>query len=99
MQDNTHCHVERIGKAPSTQEMATLTRTRLQIEGLGCANCARRVENALISLYGVVAASVDPAAGLALVERNPRLVNVTDLTQAVAGAGNDSRHQYRAHEL
>lgn len=99
MPDNTHCHVETVSKVPSKQELATLTRTRLQVQGLGCGNCARRVENALVHLYGVVTASVDPTAGLALVEHNRQFVSATDLTQAVAGAGNDGRHKYRAHQL
>jgi copper chaperone CopZ len=66
---------------------------------MGCPNCAARVRNSLLGLKGVTEADVDHLTGTADVEFNPNLVEVSALLEAVAGAGADGRHRYRAFRL
>ena len=66
---------------------------------MGCPNCAARVRNSLIALTGVVEAYVDHTAGMAQVNFNPNLTNLPALVEAVAQAGGDGRHEYRAQLL
>lgn len=94
MDDN--CHVDPIHKTASAEERTTLTTTMLVVSGMGCPNCAARVRNSLLSLYGVSEAYVDHGAGIAEVVFNPELTTVPALIGAVARAGGDGRHAYRA---
>lgn len=91
-----NCHVEAITKQSSSEERANLTGATLEILGMGCPNCANRVQNSLLRLRGVVGAHVDHISGLGLVQFNPLLVSETQLMRAVAAAGGDGRHEYRA---
>ncbi|MBI3362269.1 MAG: heavy-metal-associated domain-containing protein [Chloroflexi bacterium] len=94
MDDN--CHVEPIQKVATAEEQQATTTTLLVVWGMGCPNCAARVRNSLISLDGVVEAHVDHMVGLAQVEYNPHLTAIPSLINAVARAGGDGRHEYRA---
>ncbi len=67
--------------------------------GMGCANCAARVRNSLLSLSGVVNVCIDHNAGVAGVVFNPDLATVKMLIDAVANAGRDGRHEYGARLL
>jgi copper chaperone CopZ len=91
-----NCHVPRMEKSATRQELAVTQTVRLGISGMGCPNCAARVRNGLISLAGVVEAAVDHVTGTAGVIFNPELVSVEDMLIAVARAGNDGKHNYRA---
>ena len=97
MEEN--CHVDSIVKIPSVAERQKTEMTLLAISGMGCPNCAARVRNSLISLNGVVDATVDHVAGVAKVAFNPELVEVEMLINATARAGNDGRHKYGAQLL
>ena len=57
------------------------------VEGMRCAACAARVEEALRRLPGVLSAEVNPATGMARVEFVPTLVTRDGLAAAVAEAG------------
>jgi P-type Cu+ transporter len=59
----------------------------LDIEGMTCASCVRRVERALTKQEGVASAYVNLAARTATVHASPAAVNVTPLIKAVEAAG------------
>lgn len=90
------CHVEPMQKNVRVQEFEGSAIIRLAVWGMGCPNCAARVRNGLLSLRGVLQASVDHVLGAADVRYDPRRTTVEDLIDAVAGAGGDGRHNYRA---
>ncbi|WP_072388041.1 heavy metal translocating P-type ATPase [Hyphomicrobium sp. CS1BSMeth3] len=64
------------------------TRTELAIEGMTCASCVARVERALASTPGVVAARVNLATERATVEGS---IDAALLIKAVENAGYDAR--------
>lgn len=94
MDDN--CHIDPIQKTATAEERRATTTTLLAVWGMGCPNCAARVRNSLLRLNGVVEAYVDHTTGLAQVEFNPNLATTPALIGAVAQAGGDGRHNYRA---
>ncbi len=73
----------------------------LEISGMSCASCVRRVESALTSVAGVGTASVNLVSKLARVEGEP--VSPAALIDAVAKAGYEARvvaadpHAHHAH--
>ncbi len=79
--------------------MATAIAAFLGVSGMGCPTCTIRVRNGLLSLGGVLSADVFLQNGVAVVAFDPSLVTVDNLVSAVAGAGNDGRHNYEAHLL
>ena len=91
-----HCHVEVVERKPSFEELADISEAKLLVSGMGCANCALRVRNALVMRQGVVDAQVDHSSGQALVHFNPGMLGLDDLIDAVSTAGNGSHHRYRA---
>lgn len=91
-----NCHVDPIQKMPTAEEQATIQTVLLAVRGLGCPNCAARVRNSLLSLNGVIDAEVSHTIGVARVEFNPDLTDIPALANAVAQAGGDGRHEYRA---
>lgn len=91
-----HCHVDTLNKTPTAEEQAQIRTVVLAVWGMGCPNCAARVHNSLVSVRGVTAAFVDHQAGAAEVFYNPGLTDTAALVQAVARAGGDGRHEYRA---
>lgn len=94
MSDN--CHVEPLRKKVSTEEINEARMATLAVEGMGCVHCATRVRNSLLSLDGVVSANIDLLKELALVDYIPTRTNPEALIQAVAAAGHDGHHNYRA---
>jgi copper chaperone CopZ len=93
------CHVEPVQKIATAEEKQATAVMLLGVQGMGCPNCAARVRNSLLRLTGVTEADVDHLTGTADVEFNPELVTITALFDAVAQAGNDGRHHYRAYRL
>ena len=93
------CHVEPIQKIITADEQKNVELALLAISGMGCPNCANRVRNSLLSLYGVVDAYVDYAVGIAQVSFNPNLETIEDLLSVISRAGSDGRHQYSAKLL
>ena len=69
---------------------------RLAISGQGCVNCAARVRNGLIPLDGVHHAEIYLESGLVEVYFDGSKITQAMLVNAVAGAGNDGRHHYKA---
>jgi copper chaperone CopZ len=96
---DNHCHVEPIQKLTTTDEKTKVELALLAVSGMGCSNCANRVSNSLLSLYGVIDAYVDHTGGIAQVSFNPDLQKIDALINAVSGAGGDGRHKYEARLL
>lgn len=90
------CHVEPLQKTATHEEKQSTNLIVLAVQGMGCPNCANRVRNSVIQVDGVVDALVDHTYGLAQVIYNPNLTNQEALIDAVARAGGDGRHEYRA---
>src|SRR5690242_4032000 len=63
------------------------TACTLEIGGMTCASCVRRVEKALSKVDGVVAAEVNLATEVATVRFDPATVGLEELTAAVARSG------------
>src|SRR3954447_26078043 len=59
----------------------------LDIGGMTCASCVRRVERVLGKVEGVATAGVNLAAGAAPVTFDPQRVGLAELTAAVGKAG------------
>ena len=93
---NESCHVDSIEKTATVEEQENTATALLVVSGMGCPNCAARVHNGLLSVAGVVEVQVLLEAGMAEVTYNPDLTNVPALIDAVAQAGNDGHHHYRA---
>ncbi len=94
-----NCHVESLQKTATLEEQQSTTSALLAVEGMGCPNCAARVRNSLLTLTGVVDAQILLDRALADVTYNPQLADIPALVKAVARAGGDGRHEYRAHVI
>jgi copper chaperone CopZ len=94
-----NCHVDALHKAPSVEERREHAAAILAVSGMGCPNCANRVRNSLLQVYGVLSVDIALEVGMARVAFNPVLAGPTDLTRAVAAAGGDGRHEYRAQVI
>ena len=66
---------------------ASLAQTSLDIGGMTCASCVRRVEKALTKVAGVTAAQVNLATDVATVAYDGTAVTIEDLATAIAAAG------------
>lgn len=95
---NQDCHVEPIQKVTSAEDLDARI-VALAVSSMGCVNCGTRVRNGLLALEGVVSADVDWERGLAFVDYVPALTNVEAILGAVATAGNDGYHNYRARAI
>src|SRR5690348_5806444 len=67
-------------------DMAT-AHTRLAVEGMTCASCARRVERGLLKVPGVTEANVNLATERATVAYDPSLASLDDLLKKVEAVG------------
>ncbi|HEX8011481.1 MAG TPA: heavy metal translocating P-type ATPase [Casimicrobiaceae bacterium] len=66
-------------------------KTRFKIEGMSCASCVTKIEQALRETPGVVAASVSLGTEEALVEYHPAIANHAAIEAAAASAGYQAR--------
>ncbi len=66
---------------------AGLDKVTLPIQGMSCASCVKKVENALNGLEGVVRANVNFATERATVQYIPGVVSIEDFRRAVKKAG------------
>lgn len=64
-----------------------MTKAVLEIEGMTCASCARRVEDTLRKTKGVASVNVSLPAEKAFVEYDPNVTNVDSLIKAVDSTG------------
>ena len=84
--------IKRIGIAPLFQKLYQqgTARTRkvvLNISGMTCDKCSKRVGDALQAVHGVVSATIDLNKNLAHVVYEPSKASLNNLKQAVVGAG------------
>ncbi|MCL6526354.1 MAG: cation transporter [Thermaceae bacterium] len=99
MSSAEHCRVERLEKPYDSQSLDRAVAAYLVVGGMGCENCANRVNNALLTLKGVIAAKVYREEGIAIVAYQPEQVHPEALVKAVQGAGQDGKHHYIAELL
>ena len=74
-------------KPPTPHTPATVQITTLEIVGMSCDGCARKVTTALNALEGVVHVSVDLQKDQAIVEHLPVYSDAPSLVTAVRNAG------------
>jgi copper chaperone CopZ len=92
-----NCYVEPIYKnATTAEQLLKADKATLIVWGMGCQNCATRVRNSLLTLEGVFGVDVYLNMALAEVSYDREKTAPTELVAAVARAGNDGRHEYRA---
>lgn len=99
MNEHENCHVEPLEKLTDRAALATATAAYLAIEGMGCSRCAVRVRNGLLYLDGVLLVNVFLEDGAAAVAFDPVRVMPADLVRAVAAAGGNDQHDYRAQVM
>jgi len=92
-----NCYVESIYKMDaSMDQIQQADRATLAVWGMGCENCATRVRNSLLSVEGVYGVDVYLNMALAEVTYDSKKLIGGELVNAIARAGNDGRHEYRA---
>ena len=91
-----NCYVEPMNKDSNADQIRNGENALLRILGMCCENCATRVRNGLLSLEGVYGAEVYLNMAMAEVSFDNQKVSAKMLVEAVARAGNDGRHEYRA---
>ena len=91
-----NCYVEPVNKTVLDSVIRNADSALLSVSGMGCENCAIRVRNGLLLLDGVFRAEINLNMGMAEVFFDEKKISAEDLVSAVAGAGNDGRHQYLA---
>lgn len=92
-----NCYVEPVYKelTPADQ-LQKADKATLIVWGMGCQNCATRVSNSLLSLDGVFGVDVYLNMAVTEVSYDREKISPTAFAAAIAGAGNDGRHEYRA---
>ena len=96
MDRKSDCHVEVFEKPEGGKTPSELSQAVLMVSGMGCDTCATRVRNAILRLDGVVQVDINLEQGLAKVAYDKTMVAPSAFSLAVAAAGNDGRHEYRA---
>lgn len=99
MQHEGNCHVDPLLKTAEPEALARAETAVLGVTGMGCQTCVTRVRNSLLSRPGVMQVQIDLFAALALIHYEPERIESHGLIEAVAAAGNDGRHVYRASVL
>ena len=90
-----NCYVEPMRKPFDREALDHAMVAYLPVQGLGCQNCINRVYNSLLRVDGVLVCTFDELT--AVVAYDPQQITPSDLVEAVATAGNDSRHHYSAY--
>lgn len=67
-----------------------MAKTVIQVHGMSCAACVRRIERGLEGVSGVTRASVNLAASRAVVEYDPALTNEAQIRQKITDLGYDA---------
>jgi copper chaperone CopZ len=99
MNEHNNCHADPLEKPLNQAALTTAKAVFLMVWGMGCPRCALRVQNGLLSLEPVFYARVFLEDCLAVAAYDPERLTTGDLVGAVAAAGNDGRHEYRAMVL
>jgi copper chaperone CopZ len=99
MINGQNCNVEPIEQVMDEEALDSAAEALLAVSGMGCINCATRVQNALVSVRGIHRAVVNLDHGTAFVAYDPDVVGIFDLVETVAAAGWSARHEYRARPI
>jgi copper chaperone CopZ len=92
-----NCYVKPIHKDTySSEQLQNADQATMIVWGMGCENCATRVRNSILSLEGVYSVEVFLNMAMAEVIYDPEKTLPKELVAAVARAGNDGHHEYRA---
>ncbi len=97
--DTTRCGCRRPVEPKTAPEGRVTRHIKLVVTGMGCANCAMRVRNALVSVEGVASVRVSLVPPLCDVLYDGDRAVTEQLVAAVAGAGRGNHHEYRAKPL
>jgi copper chaperone CopZ len=91
------CYVEPIYKDLAlADQIQKADKATLVVSGMGCNNCVTRVRNNLLSLEGVYGVDVFLNMAVAEILYDRAKICPTEFVPAVARAGNDGCHEYRA---
>lgn len=93
---NDTCKIEPLERTPSELEKNSVKFIYLVTSGLNCPNCAMRVKNALITLYGIIDVKIDYFDGMTEVAYNPSLIEPSTIPELISKAGNGGHHNYSA---
>lgn len=74
-------------KAENTPASGAMETRDLTIAGMGCDNCARKLDRALRAKDGVKDVRVDSIAGRATVTFDPARTNIAELQEVVVKSG------------
>jgi copper chaperone CopZ len=74
-------------KVENTPSVGALETRNLTIAGMGCDNCARKLDRALRAKDGVKEVRVDSIAGRATVTFDPARTNIPELQEVVVKSG------------
>lgn len=100
MSTSHDCHVDSLEAGPvDPRQLERAESVWLAVSDMGCPNCARRVRNALLGVPGVLDAEVHLAAAMATVAYDGERATTAALIAAVEGAGEGTRHAYRAERV
>jgi copper chaperone CopZ len=92
-----NCYVEPIYKElVPAEQLQKADKATLIVWGMGCPNCATRVRNILLALDGVYGVDVYLKMAVAEISYDSQKVRPTEFAAAIAKAGNDGHHEYRA---
>ncbi|MGX7243816.1 heavy metal translocating P-type ATPase [Enterococcus quebecensis] len=69
------------------EALSNVQQRTFDIEGMTCASCAQTVEKTTSKLNGVTKASVNLATEKMVVDFDPSVLNISDITKAIADAG------------
>ncbi|EOH95086.1 heavy metal translocating P-type ATPase [Enterococcus haemoperoxidus ATCC BAA-382] len=75
------------------EALSNVQQRTFDIEGMTCASCAQTIEKATSKLTGVTKASVNLATEKMVVDFDPSIINVSDITKAVSDAGYEAIEQ------
>lgn len=75
------------------EALSNVQQRTFDIEGMTCASCAQTIEKATNKLTGVSKASVNLATEKMVVDFDPSVINVSDITKAVSDAGYEAIEQ------
>lgn len=90
----SECHVEPFEKPVDNAALSNATVAYLEVSGIGCERCITRVANSLLRTEGVLACAFNGNIMAVAYDQQMRIVD--NLIEAVAAAGNDGRHIYKA---
>lgn len=90
----SQCHVEPFEKPVDNAALSKATVAYLEVSGIGCERCITRVANSLLRTEGVLACAFNGNVVAVAYDDQTQLVDT--LIEAVAAAGNDGRHIYKA---